>query len=128
MGRRLMATVGVIVAMAAAPVGASPLDDNAWRQIASHLAASALDARDGRYEDALTKCNAAKSYAASYDQDALIGGRIEICFGLAAIFRKDRSAACAAFTRALPLLTRAEPGDAQLDLDKAKRSHRELGC
>ena len=128
MGRRLMATVGVIVAMAAAPVGASPLDDNAWRQIASHLAASALDARDGRYEDALTKCNAAKSYAASYDQDALIGGRIEICFGLAAIFRKDKSAACTAYARALPLLARVKPPEGQFDLDQARRRHRELGC
>ena len=125
---RLMATVGVIFTLAATPLYASPLDDKAWREIAIHLAASASDARDGKSEDALKECNAAKSYAAGYDQDAHIGGRIEICFGLAAIFRKDRSAACAAYARALPLLIRAEPGDAQLDLDQAKRSHRELGC
>ena len=92
------------------------------------LAASATDARDNRPEDALRKCNEARSYAAGYDRDALVQGRIEMCFGLAATFRKDRSAACAAYGRALPLLNSANAGNAMLDLDHAKRSHRELGC
>jgi hypothetical protein len=125
---RLMAIVGAILALAAAPVQAAPLDDNAWKEIATRLAASATAARNDRPEDALRKCDEAQSYAARYDQDALNKGRIEICFGLAAIFRKDRSAACAAYGRALPLLTSADPSDAMLDLDQAKRSHRELGC
>jgi hypothetical protein len=123
-----MAIAGVALALAAAPVHAAPLDDNAWKEIAVRLAASATDARGDRPEDALRMCNEARSYAARYDQDALIQGKIEICFGVAALFRKDRSAACAAYGRALPLLTSAEPGDAMLDLDRAKRSHRELGC
>jgi hypothetical protein len=125
---RLIAIVGVILTLAAAPAHAAPLDDNARQDLAMRLAASATDARDDRADDALRKCNEARSYAARYDQDALTQGRIEICFGLAAIFRKDRNAACAAYGRALPLLTGAEPSDAMLDLDQAKRSHRELGC
>ena len=126
---RLAALVGVALALlATTTVYAAPLDDNAWRAIAGHLAASATDAKDDRAEDALKNCNAAKSYAARYDHNARIAGKIEICFGLAAVFRKDRSAACAAYARALPLLTSAEREDAQLDLDRARRSHRELGC
>ena len=115
--------------MAATTVYAAPLDDNGWKAIARHLRASATDAKDDRSGDALKNCNAAKSYAAHYDYDAGIAGRIEICFGLAAIFRRDRSAACAAYARALALLTGSEfKNDAQLDLDQAKRSHGELGC
>ena len=125
---RLTATFGVILTLAATPVCAAPLDDSAWRAIAAQSAASASDARDGGSEDALKKCNEAKSHAARYDRDALIGGRIEICFGLAALFRRDRSEACAAYARALPLLAGAEPKDAERDLDWTKRSHRELGC
>ena len=128
MGRLAPIVAVAFTVLAATPVYAAPLDDNAWRAIVSHLAASATDARADRAEDALKNCNAAKSYAARYDHDALIAGKIEICFGLAAIFRKDRSAACAAYARALPLLTSAEPGEAMLDVEQAKRSHRELGC
>ncbi len=57
-----------------------------------------------------------------------MAGKIEICFGLAALFRKDRSAACAAYARALPLLVRVELGRAELDIDRAKTGLRELGC
>jgi hypothetical protein len=123
-----MAIVGAIFTLAAAPVGAAPLDGNARQELAVRLAASATDARGEKPEDALRKCNEARSYAARYDRDALIQGRIEMCFGLAAKFRRDRSAACAAYGRALPLLTSANASDAMLDLDHAKRSRRELGC
>jgi hypothetical protein len=123
-----MATVGVIFLLAAAPTQAAPLNDNARKELANRLAASATDARGNRPEDALRKCNEARAYAARYDRDALIQGRIEMCFALAATFRKDRKAACAAYGRALPLLTSGNAGNAMLDLDQAKRSHRELGC
>ena len=126
--RAFAAIIGVTL-LASTNVYAVPLDDNGWRAIVRHLGASATDAKDDRAEDALKDCNAAKSYAAHYDYDAHIAGRIEMCFGLAAIFRRDRSAACAAYARAIALLTSAEfKNDAQLDLDQAKRSHRELGC
>ena len=98
------------------------------QELAIRLAGSATDARGNRPDDALRKCSEAQSYAARYDRDALIQGRIEMCFGLAATFRKDRNAACAAYGRALPLLTSANASHAMLDLDHAKRSHRELGC
>jgi ABC-type microcin C transport system permease subunit YejB len=111
-----------------APSNAAPLDDNAWRAIASHLAASATDARDGRAQEALNHCNAARAYAVRYDEDARIAGRIEMCFGLHALYRKDRIAACAAYARALPILTDTKFKDAQLDLDRAKLRNRELGC
>jgi hypothetical protein len=111
-----------------APSNAGPLDDNAWRVIASHLAASTPDARDGRAQDALNHCNAARSYAARYDQDARLAGRIEMCFGLDALYRKDRIAACAAYARAITLLTSTKSNDSQFDLDRAKRVNRELGC
>ena len=125
---RLMAVIGVIFTLAAAPAQAAPLDGNARQDLAIRLAASAADARGNKPEDALRKCNEAQSYAARYDRDALIQGRIEMCFGLAAKFRRDRSAACAAYGRALTLFIGADPSDAMLDLDQAKRSHRELGC
>ena len=125
---RFAAIAGIVLALAATPARAVPLDDRAWKEIETRLAAAATDARDDRPDDALRKCNEARSYAARYDQDALIGGKIEICFGRAAMFRKDRKAACAAYARALPLLNKAEPNDAELDLDQAKRSHSELGC
>ena len=125
---RLMAVVGVIFTLAAAPAQAAPLDGNARQDLAIRLASSAADARGNKPEDALRKCNEAQSYAARYDRDALMQGRIEMCFALAATFRKDRSAACAAYGRALPLLTSGNAGNAMLDLDQAKRSHRELGC
>ena len=74
------------------------------------------------------RCNAAKSYAARYDEDPRIAARIEMCFGLDALYRKDRIAACAAYARALPFLSGAKSKDAQLDLDRAVRTNRELGC
>ena len=74
------------------------------------------------------RCNAAKSYAARYDEDPRIAARIEMCFGLDAIHPKDRIAACAAYARALPFLSGAKSKDAQLDLDRAVRTNRELGC
>lgn len=127
---RLTAIVGVVCALAATPAQAAPLNDGARQELQVRLAASATAARGNRPEDALRKCGEAQSYAAryGYDRDALMQGRIEMCFALAATFRKDRNAACAAYGRALPLLTRAKEGDAMLDLDHAKRSHRELGC
>ena len=125
---RSMAIAGIICALAAAPAQAAPLNDDARKELAIRLAASATDARDNRPEDALKKCKEAQSYAARFDRDALVQGRIEMCFALAATFRKDRSAACAAYVRALPLLTSANASHAMLDLDHAKRSHRELGC
>ena len=123
-----MAIVGLVFTLAAAPAHAAPLDDNAWKELKVRLAASATDARGDRPEDALRKCNEARSYAARYDRDVLVQGRIEICFGRAAIFRNDRSAACLAYARALTLLVGADQSDAMLDLDQAKRRHRELGC
>jgi hypothetical protein len=124
---RLMA-IGVIFTLSAASVHAAPLDDSAWKELRVRLAASATDAREDRPEDALRKCNEARSYAARYDQDPLVQGRIQICFGRAAVFRNDRSAACVAYARALPFLTSAPPSDAMLDLDYVRRSHRDLGC
>ena len=115
-----VAAIGISLLLVA-PSNAAPLDDYAWRAIASHLAASTTDARNGRAQDALNHCNAAKSYAARYDEDARIAARIEMCFGLDA-------AACAAYARALPFLSGAKSKDAQLDLDRAVRTNRELGC
>jgi len=125
---KLIAIAGVIFTLSAASVHAVPLDDSAWKELRARLAASATDARGDRPEDALRKCNEAQSYAARYDQDALILGRIEICFGRAALFRNDRNAACVAYAQALRFLTSADPTHAMLDLDHTRRSHRELGC
>ena len=125
---KLITIAGVIFTLSAASVHAAPLDDSAWKELRARLLASATDAREDRPEDALRKCNEAQSYAARYDQNALVQGRIEICFGRAAVFRNDRSAACVAYARALPFLTSADPSDAMLDLDHARRSHRQLGC
>ena len=125
---RLITIAGVIFALSAASVHAAPLDDSAWKELRVRLLASATDARKDRPEDALRKCNEARSYAARYDQDALVQGRIEICFGRAAVFRNDRSAACVAYARALRFLASADPSHAMLDLDHTRRSHRELGC
>jgi hypothetical protein len=125
---RLMVIVGVIFTLEAAPAHAASLNDSAREELMLRLAASATDARADRPDDALRKCNEVQGYAARYDQDALIQGRIEVCFGLAATFRRDRSAACAAYGRALPLLTGASASNAILDRDNAKQRHRELGC
>jgi hypothetical protein len=125
---RSAAIVVAMTTLTVAPVPAAPLDDKVRSEIAIHLLASSTNARNGRAEEALKSCSEAKSYAARYDQDPLIGGRIEMCFGLAAIFRKDKSAACAAYARALPLLTRVKPPEGAFDLDQAKRRRRELGC
>jgi hypothetical protein len=125
---RLITIAGVIFTLLAASVHAAPLNDSARKELRVRLLASATAAREDRPEDALRKCNEAQSYAARYDQDALVQGRIEICFGRAALFRNDRNAACVAYARALRFLTSADPSDAMLDLDRTRRSHRELGC
>jgi hypothetical protein len=122
-----VAAIGISLLLVA-PSNAAPLDDYARSAIASHLAASTTDARNGRAQDALNHCNAAKSHAARYDEEARIAARIEMCFGLDALYRKDRIAACAAYARALPFLSGAKSKDAQLDLDRAVRTNRELGC
>jgi hypothetical protein len=125
---RLIAVAGVIFGLGATPAQAKSWNDNAREQIAVRLAAAAADARGARPDEALRKCGEARSYAALHDPDTLIDARIDICFGLAALYRKDRIAACASFARAVALLAGGDPADAMLDLDQAKRAHRELGC
>ena len=109
---RLITIAGVIFTLSAASVQAAPLDDSAWKELRVRLLASATDAREDRPEDALRKCNEARSYAARYDQDALVQGRIEICFGRAAD-SATTGARLAWPTRercvSLPALTRAMP-------------------
>lgn len=125
---RLIAVAGLIAGLAATPVAAMTWTDDARTELAVGLAAAAADARGAKPDDALRKCGEAKSHAALYDQDALIEARIDICFGLAALYRKDRTTACASFARALALLAGADPADARLDLDQARRTHSEMGC
>jgi hypothetical protein len=126
--------IAILLVLSVSPMFAAPPGEQERMTFEGFHLKSVFDANERKYDSAQNFCGLARSYAARFDQDDYMAGKIETCVAFVAKSRGDKVAACASFAKALTLLTKAQLRTAfskkavDGEIEFARDARNKLGC